>query len=368
MKVGLFDHVEFSLGTLAQQFDERLEFVAAADEAGFFCYHVAEHHCSPLNMTPSPGVYLGALARVTRRIHLGPLVYLLPLYSPLRIIEEICMLDHLSHGRLEVGVGRGVSSFERKFQNMNEEESRDVFVDAFTCVSAGLTSDTLNHAGKHFSYSDVPVPMKPMQKPHPPFWYGSSNTTGAHWAGKAGMHFTTNGPTARAKTNIAAFKEALRARGSPAVPILDFPGGTAMGVLRYIVVTETDEAAAKIAEPAFTYHLSNINYLRNLHGSTELTQRLSIHQDLTYQSGVASGIVIVGTPETVEAKIAEQAGELGINYLLAYLFFGTMRLADARRSLDLFASDVMPRLERTKNSGGGNDAPSSPMVAKRVTL
>ncbi|HVB88689.1 MAG TPA: LLM class flavin-dependent oxidoreductase, partial [Beijerinckiaceae bacterium] len=95
MKVGLFDHVEASGAPLSTIFDERLKFAAAADDCGFYCLHVAEHHCTPLNMVPVPGVYLAALARATKRIHLGPLVYLLPLYSPLRLAEEICMLDHL---------------------------------------------------------------------------------------------------------------------------------------------------------------------------------------------------------------------------------------------------------------------------------
>ena len=68
MKVGLFDHVERSERALATQYDERLKFAAAVDEAGFYCLHVAEHHCTPLNMVPVPGVYLGALARLTNLV------------------------------------------------------------------------------------------------------------------------------------------------------------------------------------------------------------------------------------------------------------------------------------------------------------
>jgi alkanesulfonate monooxygenase SsuD/methylene tetrahydromethanopterin reductase-like flavin-dependent oxidoreductase (luciferase family) len=112
MQIGLFDHVEHGDRPLAKLFDERLKFVEAVEAAGIYCLHVAEHHATPLNMVPVPGVYLGAVARTVKRMRLGPLVYLLPLYSPLRLIEEICMLDHLSHGRLDVGVGRGVSPFE----------------------------------------------------------------------------------------------------------------------------------------------------------------------------------------------------------------------------------------------------------------
>src|SRR2546423_12739603 len=115
MKVGLFDHVEHGGRPLATLFEERIAFAKAADDAGLYCLHVAEHHATPLNLVPVPGIYLGAVARATRRIHLGPLVYLLPLYSPLRLAEEICILDHLSNGRLEVGIGRGVSAFELGF-------------------------------------------------------------------------------------------------------------------------------------------------------------------------------------------------------------------------------------------------------------
>ena len=190
MKIGLFDHVEHGARPLATLFDERLAFARAADEAGIYCLHVAEHHATPLNMVPVPGVYLGAVARATKRMRLGPLVYLLPLYSPLRLIEEICILDHLSHGRMEVGVGRGVSPYELKYHKIEHEDSRDIFIDAFNCISAGLTTDTLDYSGKHYRYEKVPIALRPLQQPHPAFWYGSSNTTGATWAGEHGMSQT----------------------------------------------------------------------------------------------------------------------------------------------------------------------------------
>src|SRR5258708_15912228 len=98
--MGRFDKVEQGGGRLATLFDERIAFATAADDAGIYCLHVAEHHATPLNMVPVPGVYLGAVARATRRMRLGPLVYLLPLYSPLRLSEEICILDHPSYGRM----------------------------------------------------------------------------------------------------------------------------------------------------------------------------------------------------------------------------------------------------------------------------
>src|ERR671924_1136018 len=146
MQFGLFDHVEHAPDRpLAQLFDERLKFAAAAEAAGIYCLHVAEHHATPLNMVPVPGAYLGALARATTRLRLGPLVYLLPLASPLRMIEEICMLDHLSHGRLDVGVGRGVSPFELKYHKVEADESRAIFLDALAALRTGLTHERLSH-------------------------------------------------------------------------------------------------------------------------------------------------------------------------------------------------------------------------------
>ena len=102
---GIFDHLERRDVPLEQLYEERLQLIEAADRAGIFCYHLAEHHATPLGMSPSPSVFLTAVAMRTRKIHLGPLVCLLPLYHPIRLVEEICMLDQLSGGRLEVGVG-----------------------------------------------------------------------------------------------------------------------------------------------------------------------------------------------------------------------------------------------------------------------
>jgi alkanesulfonate monooxygenase SsuD/methylene tetrahydromethanopterin reductase-like flavin-dependent oxidoreductase (luciferase family) len=344
MKVGLFDHVEQADRSLATLFDERLTFAAAADEAGIYCLHVAEHHCTPLNMVPVPGVYLGAVARATRRMRLGPLVYLLPLYSPLRLIEEICMLDQLSHGRFEVGIGRGVSPFELNYHKIDHDRSRDIFIDAFQCISAGLAAETFSYSGPYFSYKDVPIPLRPVQQPHPAFWYGSSNTTGATWAGEHGMHFLSLGPTSFAKTNIDAFRTALARRGAAAFPKAEFRGGAAIGVLRNIVVADTDAEARRIAGPAMTHHLNMLNWLRNMHGSSELASRLSVPRAATLEENLHDGTLIAGTPDTVVAAIECQAGALGINYLLSYLFFGQMTLAQALRSLQLFRTEVMPRI------------------------
>jgi len=116
MEFGVFDHLDRGSLPLRDYYEARLELIEAYDRAGFHAYHVAEHHATPLGMAPSPSIFLAAAAQRTRRLRLGTLVYALPLHHPLRMIEEICLLDHLSRGRLDMGFGRGSSPIELEYQ------------------------------------------------------------------------------------------------------------------------------------------------------------------------------------------------------------------------------------------------------------
>jgi alkanesulfonate monooxygenase SsuD/methylene tetrahydromethanopterin reductase-like flavin-dependent oxidoreductase (luciferase family) len=342
MKFGLFDHVDQNDRPLVQQFDERLQFAAAADEAGFACLLVAEHHGTPLNMVPNPAVYLSAVARATKKMRLGALVFLLPLYSPLRLIEEIAMLDHLSHGRLEVGVGRGVSPFELNFHKVNHDQSREIFMDAYECILKGLTSDELDHNGPFFTYNNVPMALKPLQKPYPPIWYASSAEFGSRWAGERGLHFGTLGNMETAKKNIDAYKDAFAKAGRKvAHPKPEYPGSVVIGVNRQVVVADTAEEARRIAQPAHEQHHEKITWLlkRNVN-SLNYTQ----HIVGGYDAAVAAGTTIVGTPDTVRAELERQIKALGVNHMNLAMFFGNMKLEDALRSQKLFATEVMPKL------------------------
>ena len=342
MKFAVFDHVDRSDLPLVQQLDDRLHYVAALDDAGVYAYHVAEHHATPLNMVPVPGVYLGAVARATKRVRIGPLVYLLPLYSPLRLIEEIGILDHLCHGRLDVGVGRGVSPFELNYHKVDPETSRAVFIDALDCIEAGLTHDRLTYHGKHFSYDNVPMEVKPLQQPYPPIWYPSSNESGAEWAGERGLHYSTLGSVERARACVDAFKKGLKKRGGgPAVPKPDIPGGVVIGVNRQAVVADTDADAKRIAKPAFDRWYSSLSKLEREHVAGP---RYVTHVTGDMDAALKSGQMIAGTPDTVRAEIERQVREIGVNYMNFSLYFGTLALEDALRSVTLMAREVMPKL------------------------
>ena len=343
MKFGVFDHVDRSGRALAQQFAQRVEYVAAADRLGFYCYHVAEHHATPLNMVPVPGVFLGAVAQATKNIRLGPLTYLLPLYSPLRLIEEIGMFDHLSNGRMEIGVGRGVSPFELNYHNYDPETAREVYGEALEVLLEGMTSDSLTYEGKHFSYRDVPMELRPLQDPHPPIWYPSSNPGGSAYAGENGFHYCTLGGIDAAKESIAAYREAYAKRGTPLGPERPFPGGAAIGISRQVTVADTDEEALKIAGPAYkVWHDSLTKLWRENQVEGPAFARNTVD---TVEKAMAGGAHIAGSPDTVAELLAEQIEALGVNYMVIAFNIGSLAHEDAMRSITLFGEEVMPRLE-----------------------
>ena len=165
MHFGVFDHLDDSGLPLTRHFEERLKLIEAYDRAGFYGYHLAEHHNTPLGYAPSPGVFLSAVAQRTRQLRFGPMVYLLPLYHPLRLIDEICMLDQMSGGRLELGVGRGISPYEVGYYGVDPATGPERFAEALEVILKGLTQKRLDHAGKYFAFKDVPMEMQPASTP-----------------------------------------------------------------------------------------------------------------------------------------------------------------------------------------------------------
>ncbi len=206
MKFGVFDYIEGSDVPLHKTYEERIVLLQALEAAGFYGYHLSEHHATPLSMTPSPSIFLAAAARETKRIRLGTLLYLLPLYHPLRLLEELCMLDHLCGGRLDIGVGRGISPHEFEAYGEDFEQSADAFEHAFNVLYQGFTRDRIDYSCDRYTFKDVPVVLKPLQRPHPPLWYGLRGDHGPMFAAKRGMNGVTLGPDDRVTRIVQAFR------------------------------------------------------------------------------------------------------------------------------------------------------------------
>ncbi len=151
MKFGIFDYIDIRSEPVPRLYDERIALIQAAEAAGFYGYHVTEHHATPLSAAPSPSVFLAAAARETSRIRLGALLFLLPLYHPFRLLEELQMLDNLSHGRLDIGVGRGVSPFEFAVLSQDIKESEKLYAECLEIVWKGLKHKRITHQRRALS-------------------------------------------------------------------------------------------------------------------------------------------------------------------------------------------------------------------------
>jgi alkanesulfonate monooxygenase SsuD/methylene tetrahydromethanopterin reductase-like flavin-dependent oxidoreductase (luciferase family) len=332
MEFGIFDHLDRSRSSLAEYYEERLAIVELFDRAGFHAYHLAEHHGTPLGMAPSPSVFLAAVAQRTRRLRFGPMIFALPLYHPLRMIEEICMLDQLSGGRLEIGFGRGSSPSELIYYGQDPEQSQKVYAEALELVIAGLTQRSLTFHGEFFHLDDVPMELEPLQKPHPPIWYGVHAPDSAARAARKGLQVVSLDPPGETCTAFDSFRAAWReTRGAAPLPL--------MGLGRFIVVAPTDAEALAVARRAYPRWHASFTHLRRKHN------RINAHpRPPSFDELAAVGQGVAGAPETVTAALARQIAATGSNYLVGQFVFGDLSLAEATRSIELFAREVMPRL------------------------
>jgi alkanesulfonate monooxygenase SsuD/methylene tetrahydromethanopterin reductase-like flavin-dependent oxidoreductase (luciferase family) len=332
MKFGVFDHLDRDEQTLGDYYRARLQIIEAYDRLGFHAYHVAEHHATPLGMAPSPSVFLAAVAQRTRQLRFGPLVYALPLYHPLRMIEEICMLDQMSGGRLEIGFGRGSSPSELIYYGQNPEQSQKIYAEALELVIKGLTQRSLTFHGEFFHFDAVPMELEPLQKPHPPIWYGVHAPDSAARAARKGLQVVSLDPPGETCTAFDSFRAAwCDARGAAPLPL--------MGLGRFIVVAETDAQALAIARRAYPRWHASFTHLRRMH------HRVNAHpRPPTFDELVGVGQGVAGAPATVAPLLRKQIEVTGSNYLVGQFVFGDVTLAEALQSITLFARDVMPEL------------------------
>src|ERR671937_925351 len=157
LRFGIFDWIEAPANrTAAKLYAHKLELAQAADKAGFHAYLIAEHQGTPLSIDGSPSVLLSAMFQRTKRLRAGALTFCLPWYNAYRWYNEVCMLDQLSAGRLELGVGRGVSPIESAIFGMGSiEESRERYRETLEVFFSACKSSVLDYQGKYYTYRDI---------------------------------------------------------------------------------------------------------------------------------------------------------------------------------------------------------------------
>lgn len=339
MKFGVFDYIDRRDEPLTKTFDDRMELLGVLEAAGFHAYHLTEHHVTPLSATPSPTVFLAAAARETSRLRLGALLFLLPLYNPIRLAEELIMLDNLSGGRLDVGVGRGIAPPEFSALGYDFEQAQASFDEAFEVLHKAFTRERVDHRGTHFRFDDVPMVMAPVQRPHPPYWYGLRGEAGPVFAAQHGMNGVTLGATGRVGEILGRFRaawdeheEARRRFGSPVETPL-------AGAMRAMFVADSAAEAERIARPAYARWFDSLSWLWRERGL-----QIPIVLSPNYDDARASGALVVGDPDSVRRELVAQAGIAGFNYLVLHLAFGSLTHGQEMRSATLFREHVMPAL------------------------
>lgn len=333
---GMFDWVDRGVGSTQQLYEERLQLIAAADEAGFYAYHMAEHHGTPLGMAPSPAVFLSAVAQRTRRLRFGPMAFLLPLYEPLRLVEEVCMLDHLSGGRVELGISRGVSPHELACFGIDAAGTREIFDEALEVFRAAMTEPTLNYQGRHFQYHDVPMELAPLQRPYPPLWYPTHNPDSVAYAARHGFHFASLGPVALLRQLTAAYRKTWAEHRDDTGRINGHVAEPRLAAMRQIFIAETDAEAMRIAREAYRTWYDSITRLWHRHDDH------SVDMLFDWDAGLAAQTILIGSPATVRAQVSELVAEGGVNHVVGAFAWGSLTQAQSLRSLDLFVREVMP--------------------------
>ena len=337
MEFGVFDHLDADGQALQKFYATRLDVIEAYDRLGFRGYHLAEHHFTPLGMGAAPSVFLAAVATRTRRLRFGPLIYAVPFSHPIRLAEEIAMLDHMSGGRMEMGFGRGASPIELDMIGHGDASSLEAFKEGVEVILAALTSDRLNYAGKLYQFTDVPMHLRPLQQPHPPLWYGLHSVPSAERVARQGWNVVANDRPAITKAAFDRYREVWHeTRGAKA----QLPH---MGLARHIVVAETDAAALAIARRAYKVWLTSFTWLFDLRGSKPSHWERSSTFDILHESEEKG---VAGSPRTVLEWLSKHIEITGANYLVGQHQFGDMTAAETLGSLELYAAEVMPALRQ----------------------
>jgi alkanesulfonate monooxygenase SsuD/methylene tetrahydromethanopterin reductase-like flavin-dependent oxidoreductase (luciferase family) len=248
------------------------------------------------------------------------------------------MLDQLSNGRLELGVGRGVSPIESLVFNLRSiEESRERYRETLDIFFAACSNPVLNFKGKFYEYRDVELHAKPRQRPYPPLWFPSSNRDSIEFTARHGYHTAFIGKHADCKPLFERYRELWaqhkddpgRHNAHVAAPFL--------ARTQHLVIADTDAEAEKLGLKAYE------TWAAHLHHLTRKLGRPDVHKTTPYDQDSAQRL-IAGSPRTALQKLQEMLRMTGANYLLCVFSFGDLAAEDAMRSLELFTSEVKPRL------------------------
>jgi alkanesulfonate monooxygenase SsuD/methylene tetrahydromethanopterin reductase-like flavin-dependent oxidoreductase (luciferase family) len=325
----------------AVAFEQALAEVSAAEACGYDAVWLAEiHFQKDRSVLAAPLAIAAALAGRTRRVKLGIAVQVLPLSHPLHIAEDVATIDHLSGGRIDLGVGRsGLPAHYTGF-NIPYGESRARFLETLDILVKAWTQERFTHEGTYFQFRDVCVVPKPLQRPHPPLRIAATTQDTYAMVGRMGYPVflaVRTSSISELERWIGGYHEAWKAAGHP--------GRGPVGVIVPVYVAETARQAREEPEASAMHFYRSIG--QALARSTTTTMRTETGArliDITYDE-VLRDFAVYGTPEAVADRLLELRETLGYSTLSVWMNSGGQVPHErVLTSMHLFAERVMPRL------------------------
>ncbi len=342
--------------TAAERYDQIWRELELCDEVNFDFGFASVHHFSRLR--PSATTYCTGAAARTRRLRLGPMGYTVPLYDPIRIVEEVALLDNITHGRLEVGLCTGITPEEFRIYRGDWDNRHALATEAMFLLRKAFTSDKpFDFEGPFHQYKDIPLSVELLQSPHPPIWLISLTQAQLQAAAQEGAHtgYTFFRPRQTAAIQIEDYLRMWRANGHQHEPNICY--------VAFVYVDETDQAAVAngaqhildsmntIFGRALGLDESAVTEYYNVvpHGEGKVGQAFG-HASITNQKWLdfeylhEQNLVFVGSPETVVRKLKAAAKEGLFNVVCGEFNVGTLPEKDLMRSIGLFGKEVIPAL------------------------
>ncbi len=331
-----------------QMIDEQVSLMQAAEGYGFDSVWPAEHHFSEYGVCGSTVVNLAAIARTTKRIRLGTGVVVLPFHNPVRVAEDFAMLDHLSNGRVDLGIGRGYQPIEYQGFGVDQTRSREIFDESIEVIRRAWTQERLNFVGKHFRFEDVEVRPRPFQNPHPPIWMAALSEETFEKAGRLGFNLLLSpvfgGSLVTARDRIQRYREALAKAGHD-------PSTREVGALVMTYTGKTQEQARKeFADPVIWYFRTFGKYVAPKLGQPPIegyewyTQIRDAASVVEWESLLEHGAVFCGEADFVTEKIAELERVAGIDHLLGWTRLGGLAEDLITAHMERMRDQIMPAL------------------------
>jgi alkanesulfonate monooxygenase SsuD/methylene tetrahydromethanopterin reductase-like flavin-dependent oxidoreductase (luciferase family) len=327
-----------------QAFEELLDQILLTERMGFDEAWFAEHHHSDYGMLASPNLIIATLAPRTQRLRMGNLVSVLPLYDPMRLAEECGMLDILTGGRLNVGLGRGVPKDDMKHR-LDRETAQARFEEGIEILLRAWTGETFSYSGKAWGYEEISCRPQPLQKPHPPIYYGATSPDSPVMVARRGWNLAlSRQPLANCARAIKSYREERSKHPG-------LPGRGDAIMVRDIYVADTDEQALKEAIPQITrfWQLATDNVWRGDSVSTDALPKFT--ERFPYFPGGLNverldewGTSLIGSPDTVIKKARVMIETARPDSLVGMFSFGGLKHEQVMHSIELFGAKVMPAL------------------------